>query len=780
MSRAKWKLWAICALQIWPLCAAADGFSLQQSVQVGRPLRAAQITLREGESLVADVGGTRVTLPARGVRSATVEAVRVAADASVTIVRMTADNGEWVALLGGLSGKELLVAERADLHGDPGERRALVVGVDQSAGDLSTLTIGTRYDGLALCGSPQPLLLNRRAVDPKTLKLSAPRPGLPVVPGGPAHANATIQPTPSSTRLSLLRAASSTVIDPLTATPQVPAASVDARRDTSWPLPPSALATFRWSAQGLAIDRFELEFTGRKTAATLTFYFEGGAFDVSLPKPGAGPDRFSVAPPAPVVSACLSVANDASGPLQLAELSALTRIDGEGGLERLVSDLVQDGPASAVAGELLATLGEPAARALATRFDELSPRGRRRALKALAAGLALPEVEARVLQAARDKDESLQQAAINTLAHGGEPGLKALRALALEASASGDAAVRALAAPGRQELGALLAALAAPGGVDRSVLRRALIALGRRNGAPFDQAAQAFADQKPSPEARAALALIAAAAERPKVGLELAEGALEVADFPSRFRLCLAAGQLAPSAKLDAWLAQKATDAEEWMLRREAYEALRARSSDQAQALAGKIAHDKYPRVRASATPVLAQARAKANLVELAHKDPWPLVRVAAIQSLAGVAESRGVLAQSLEDSSRNVRAAAIDGLVQQKASDVWPEVAKRLAKEDEWPVVKAAALRFAGALCIQGARDALTEIARRGLRHDASDEDRSLSLEALRSLHDLGGDAAGDARLIAERESGSAELKRVMEKAGSSRCEAKTAAIAR
>jgi HEAT repeat protein len=480
------------------------------------------------------------------------------------------------------------------------------------------------------------------------------------------------------------------------------------------------------------------------------------------------------------VSGCLAIANGASGPLQVAELSALTRVDGEGGLDRLVSELVQDGPTSAVAGDLLATLGEPAARAVAARFDELSQRGRRRALKTLGAALSLPEAEARVVQAAHEQDESLQQAAVNALAHGGEPGRKALRTLALESSASGDAAVRALAAPDRQELGALLAALAAPGGVDRAVLRRALIALGRRSGAQFDKAVEAFANSKPSVEARAALALIAAAAERPEVGLGLAESALDVADFPSRFRLCLAAGQLAPSAELDAWLAQKATSSEEWMLRREAYEALRARSSEQAKELADKIAHDKYPRVRAAAAPTLAQAGQKANLRELAHKDPWPLVRVAAIQSLARVGESRQVLAQSLEDSSRNVRAAAIDGLVQQKAADAWPEVAKRLVKEDEWPVVKAAALRFAGALCVQSARDALTELARRGLRHDASDDDRSLSLEALRALYDLGGEAAADARLIAERESGSPELKRVMEKSGPSRCEAKTAAATR
>jgi hypothetical protein len=185
MSRAMWKVWAICALQIGASSAAADGFSLKQSVQIGRPLRATEITLREGESLVAELSGTRIPIPAHGVRSASIEAVRVAADASVTIVRATADNGEWIALLGGASGKELLVAERSDLHGDPGERRALALSLEKvGAGELSAMSVGTHYDGLAPCGSAKALLPNRRVLDPKTLRLVA-RPSLPAP--GAAH-----------------------------------------------------------------------------------------------------------------------------------------------------------------------------------------------------------------------------------------------------------------------------------------------------------------------------------------------------------------------------------------------------------------------------------------------------------------------------------------------------------------------------------------------------------------------------------------------------------------
>jgi HEAT repeats len=780
MSRAMWKVWAICALQIVPLKVAADAFSLKQNVQVGRPLRAVDITLSEGESLIAELLGARIALPARGVRSASVESVRVAGDASVTIVRASADNGEWLALLGGTSGKELLVAERSDLHGDPGERRALALSLDKTGtGDLTTVSVGTRFDGLMPCGSAQALLPERRVVDPKTLKLIA-QPGLPPRPATLTHASAAAQPQASQPTLQLLRASSSTVIDPLTGTPQVPHALIDGRSETTWPMPPSSAALLRWTARGLPIERLEIELTGRKAPATLTFYLEGGAFDVSLPKPARGPDRVSITLPAPAESSCLALAGDPKIALEVVDLVALTRIDSENGLSQLVSDLVQDGPGAALAGELLAALGEPAARSVAARFGELSVRGQRRALKSLGNALELPEVQARVLEAAHSTDESLKLAALATLAHGKEPGAQALRALALEAGPSGDAAARALASPDRQELPALLAALASPGGADRPVVRRALISVARRDPQAFDLATPPFMAASPGVESRAALALIAAAAERPEIGRTLAESALEASDFPSRFRLSLAASQLAPSAKLDAWLADKAKGAEEWMLRRAAYEALVARDSAEAPRLAPEIARDAYPRVRAAATLVLAQAGQGEPLTQLASKDPWPLVRVSAVHAMALVAGSRGALAERLDDSSRNVRAASIEALALQKASEMWPRIEKRFVKEDEWPIVKAAAIQFAGALCVQPARALLTETARHALRPDATDDDRALGLEALRAMLDLGGQAAADARLIATRESGSPELKRALEQAGPPRCEAKTASAQR
>src|SRR5262245_2670275 len=113
MVRAGWKFLAICALtQIGVSSAAAESLPVQKSLALGRPARSQQIVLAERTGLVAQIAGASVPLPARGVKAASVESVAVASDAAVAIVRASADNGEWVVLLGGKNGRELLLAER--------------------------------------------------------------------------------------------------------------------------------------------------------------------------------------------------------------------------------------------------------------------------------------------------------------------------------------------------------------------------------------------------------------------------------------------------------------------------------------------------------------------------------------------------------------------------------------------------------------------------------------------------------------------------------------------
>ncbi|HEX6240673.1 MAG TPA: HEAT repeat domain-containing protein, partial [Polyangiales bacterium] len=743
-----WKLWAICALaQVGTSLASADALPLKKSLQLGRPARAIEVELSAGETLDLRLGGTTHRLQARAARSAEIEQVAVADDAAVAVVRVAAENGDWVALLGGRAGTELLAVDRGVLWGDPGERRALMLHTpakaDGGAG-AHELSLGVVHEALQRCGDQEPWLTQRRVLDPKTLRLvAAPAPS-PQAAGTPLQAQPEAGTSP---RLALLGAASSSAIDPLTQGVRVPHALVDGRTDNGVPLAPGELLLLRWAAPGLPITRLAFQLQGRSAPTQLRVSLEGARFDISLPKPSGSLDRFSVSLPPDTNSSCVSIELLGTAGVQLTELSAFSKVDEPDGLDRLIGDLVQDGPRGAIAAELLPQLGEPAARSVAARFAELSARGQRRALKTLAPQLALAEARARAGEAARSQDEALSLAAFEVLRRGKEPGRLVLRELAKTPDRAGDRAALLLAQPGAQDMEGLLLALSAPMGADRPALRRALVGVARRDPEGLRTQGRGWLGTQPALSARIGLAYAAAQADVDDLATELLEGALEATSFEDRFRVCLAAAEAGPSPTLDTWLARQATEASEWMQRRAAYDALLARGSDQAARLVAQLAKDPYPRVRASAARALAQARETAPLVELARTDAWALVRAEAARGLSGLPGTRATLETLVIDRSRHVRAASIDGLTAQRAVGAWPLVSQRLTATDEWPLVQAAAVRFAAELCVAPAHAALADTARRALRPDASDDDRQLGLEAIRALHDLGGPAQEDAR---------------------------------
>jgi HEAT repeat protein len=755
---------------------------LRKSLSLGRPARSQEIALTDKSGLVAQIAGASIAFPARGVKTATVESVAVASDAAVAIVRASADNGEWVALLGGKTGHELLLAERTDLVGDPGERRAAVVEVRPGADNtVSTVTAAVRYEGLNLCGTQQPLLASRRTLDPKTLKLSAQRGALDLPTGA---VTLTAKPTPAGAGAPLLRALSaqgSSQIEESTHTSHVPRSLLDERPETGWSAHAGDAALLRWSATGVAIERLEIRL-GRRApsdpATQLSVFTDRAAFRCELPNAPAPDDTWTITLPPKTLTSCLAIGvGEVPGTLAIAELRAFSEFDREhGGMDKLLSSLVQDGESAARAADLLAGLGEPAARLVASRFGELSTRGQRRALKILANALGLPDVRARVVEAARNReDEHLSAMALTTLSRGKTSGAIGLRELAQLNEPAGDAAARVLVLSSPSEAPALLQALGTPDGADRPSLRRALVSVAQRDPAAFRSALDAWLASSPTVTARIGLALVTAGAGMQELATSLVQAALEeVQTFADRFRLAQLAGELGASEPTDAWLSQQSMSSEEWMIRRAAYVALAKRNPEAAQSLTLYLANDEYPRVRAAAVPYLAQSGNGERLALLAGKDPWPLVRSAAAASLAGVPGSRPILEKLLDDTSRRVRTAAIDALTAQQARDSWPLVEQRLSATAEWPEVQAAAVRFASTLCVGAARPHLTHLARRALRPDASDDDRRLGQEAVRALHDLGGEAAEDAKLLASRELASPELQQAIAQPGPARCGAK------
>jgi hypothetical protein len=436
------------------------------------------------------------------------------------------------------------------------------------------------------------------------------------------------------------------------------------------------------------------------------------------------------------------------------EVRAYTELDQPGSVDRLVSLVVQDGAPGADAADLLAALGDVGAIAVAARFDELSLRGKRRGLRVLAKGLAQPPVMARVLHTAREGERDLSDQALSILQGGGEAGRVGLRELALDASELGDAAAKLL-SQRVGEIPTLLQALNGPGGSERPGLRSALSLSARRDPQGFAASVESWLAQSPSTPARASLALAASTAGASGLALRLAQPAwvdAGASEFPERYRFANALAAADASPEADGWLEQQSGGAKEWMMRRAAFDSLRARDPARAAKLAETLAGDEYPRVRAATLEVLARGASWTRVAQLAQGDGWPLVRVAGARALASRPEARSQLEGLLADPSPRVRVAAIDSLTVQKAREAWPAVEARLKAPDESPEVTSAAVAYARELCLTQAQEPLTVVVRRSLRPDAGDEAARLGVEALHALHDLGGAAAADAKTLATR----------------------------
>lgn len=765
-----------------PQNANAAPLPFSQTVRVGRPLRPLKLSVTTSpEATVVVANGKSHSLPTRGARNVTVESIAVGPDAAVAVVRVEGENGDWAVVLGGRAGTTALVSGRTDWAGDPGERRMLLV---EAASSGAGARFGYRYEGLSACSATLPLL-DAKQVDPITLEalptsglapaaastnatesaVAAREPSVDVTVTDTTLMDVTVEAvdgTPIVQAFNGLEPAGSSKVDDSTRFFLLPRAAVDGDVKTSWLMEEGDFFALRWPqaqlhVRSLAVDVAVEEAT---QGATIVVQADGQApVRVSVPVVDAAKPPHTltlrITPKAPLPLRCLAVIAEnlpsKAKPLAIAEVRAYTEIDEAGGINRQVSLLVQDGPQGAQAADLLATLGEPGALAVASRYEELSPRGKRRALRVLAKGLSEPTVSQLVVHAAHDDDADVRTQALTVLKTGGESGRAALRLLALEASELGDTAAKTL-APQAGEAEALLQALGAEGGSERAGLREALTVSARRHPGPFTTAVEAFLPTA-SPAARASLALSASMAQNATLALALIEPALSSElPFAERYRFAEALAQAAPSESADAWLVQEATGASEWMMRRGAFDALAARNPSQVQAVATALSSDAYPRVRAASLNALVQTESWTRVADLAKSDAWPLVRIAGARALASRTESQPTLEALVSDPAPRVRASAIDSLSHLNAKTAWPAVVQRLTEKSESLEVVLSAVAFAREQCLVEAREPLVNIVRRTFRLDADDDDARAGVEALRTLHSLGGAAAADAKNLAGR----------------------------
>lgn len=740
---------------------------LSQSLNVGKPAHPVAFKVEaDTKQLVINVAGQKRTIAVENVTDVSLESVAVDADGAVAVLRAKGDRGEVVAILGGRRGDQLLLSERSDFHGDPGERTRTLVEARDLQGKRS-LVIGVKHEAVSLCGGHE-ALFERRSIDPANLTLTkAAAPSLTAADLQEVSARAIATPPPGV--LGGLDAVSSSQADaagPLT--PATPRALVDRNPNTVWQSPGTRgeFAILRFGAKGFPIERVVL--TPKPGAGSLPkslwLLADAVTLHVTVPDDATGPVEITL--PSATEARCVALVIDETRkvgePVVIAELSVMTAIEREGGVERLVSLLVQDDPRVDDIASALGELGHEAALRVAARYAELSERGKRRALRVLLRHLDVPEAKAQVLDTARH-DKALQETALAGLRAAAEPGRKGLRELAKEPTEVGDAAATWLS----RELGeaqALLEALGADGGAARPSLREALVGVARRESAAFDTASQAFLAGQPNIGARVGLVMVLSrTGQHADRAAKLAEEALaEVSSFEDRYRLALSLEKAGASPPCNDWLEHTARNSTEWMLRHAAFTSLQARDPVRASQVAKGLATDAYPRVRALVLASLVNTPDRKVVEGRATEDGWPLVRRAAVQALSTHPESVPVLRLAVDDTSRRVRSAAVDALASLADREAWGLVQARLVAPGEWPEVHASAMRFARALCVQEAREPLLFALRHALRPDASEDDVKLGLEALRALHDLGGHASADALLVALRDGAPPGLVRV------------------
>jgi hypothetical protein len=705
----------------------AESLPYAPSVSLGRPIHPVRLSFEGGETLTFIASGKRHPLPARSASGVTLEVAPVAADAAVALLRVDAADGHWLGLIGGKSGSELLLFERADPVGDPGERRAREISVRDQR-----VQTGLRYEGVTACGG-RPAWLEPKAIDPASLTLVNDHQPPPVSAFDDAGVALVITATPPL--LPALTAQASSELDGPTQLPRLPRAMFDGDLNRGVAARAGQLFTFRWGNGALPIERLELAL--RSQGQVELWWLSDAERGLRAVVPGTGVRRVAITPPAPLAGRCLALVVAAGEQLELRELAAYSALDQSGGLERAIALMVQDDAKAGVLADQLEQLGPGAAERLAARWPELSARGKRRSLKVLARGLEREPVRTAVLDSAQSDDPELRDAALTMLERAGEPGRAVLRTLLAKPGAAGDRAALLLARP--EELPGLLAALSQ--GTERPALREAIVLALRKDASP--DAIKAWLAASPSVSAQVGLALALGEAGQRDASASLAEPLLpKLTEFADRYRIAFALGLATPSGANEAWLAQQAEQASEWMQRRAAFDALVRRGSPLVAQLADRLSHDAYPRVRAATLLPLLATGHRAMVDVLLIQDGWPLVRADAALALARVPNNRTALETALGDDSARVRRAAVDALTIARSDSSWPQVEKRALASTEALDVRLAALSYARSMCVGPARDTLRALAARLDAPDASEAETELGLEALRVLHALGGEA--------------------------------------
>lgn len=383
--------------------------------------------------------------------------------------------------------------------------------------------------------------------------------------------------------------------------------------------------------------------------------------------------------------------------------------------------------------------GDRAAQQLQDAWPSMSSLAQKRALGALSRLAREHDAAvAALVEAARSDDDEIRNRALLILRRTEGRGRDGLVALLGDATV-GDLAAATLA---RSEPGfaiePLLDAISMPGGEARRGLRSALGIAVQHSDDGAKPLREWLAQEPPGGAAASAAMGVAALDTHRDVIAELIEYAVTSSlDFATKWRLLAAAGAADSSDEIDRWVRTQLEGPDEWMIRRSAVDAITARGHRED---ARNSLSDPYPRVRLQAATALSgDAETLVPRATLARKDPWPMVRAAAVASLRTEGDAIPVIVASVDDSMSVVRTAAIEVLAHSSHEQGWDRVHRRLRAKNEWPPVTAAAIDYVVAHCRGDAVDALLHVVMRAAPSHALTDDLNNAARAIEALRVLG-----------------------------------------
>ena len=460
--------------------------------------------------------------------------------------------------------------------------------------------------------------------------------------------------------------------------------------------------------------------------------------------------HYSITLSQPVITDCVALVTDTAygetpkAEVTFAELSARTEFEAAN-IENLLGALAGGGPRAEAAGSVLSGMGEPAATAINTRFNDLDEGGRRVALDVVdhaSCDLSVPVY----IKAIAGNIEEQRKHATDRLRRCGDKAKPFLVGAA--ETAQGERLMRIVAALSEVSPGAAIATIIPRFGrrPRETKALREILGHAVQSQAADGAIRELLARKDISLET--SIVFLRALGNRivefaPAASTWINQATQASADWRDRYRLVQAVEPLAPSnAGMRDWLGHAMTSDDSPYVRKQAASVVTLPDLFRNELL--RALSDKEVRVREAAAQALTTrvgAFARTALAERLHQDEWPLVRLAAADALSAQGPDAEIdlwLAKALDDSAPSVRSHVIDALGHRQAFMQAPKILERFESRDEPIKVRMSAARALGWLCH---KDSIGPLAKRALtlKDPVLDaEQRSLAGVALAALSRL------------------------------------------